>query len=651
LSVYAAGILGFGLFRLVLLVANWQRLTDLPGTGRTGLILRALLMGFRFDTVVSGYILALPVLIFWILLFTGRWPRLLIRLIMVYTGVFYSLAFFLCAVDIPYYSHFSSRLTHAVFAWMDSPRFIAGMIFHDSRYFIYFLPLILVSGAFWLVLLRSHRRLQSLGTTPSRPLSLDRRLKGSGLWLLVILILFVGIRGRLVIKSPIRVGTAYFSNYGFPNQLGLNPVFTFTQSVLSDMDPAAHRFAFVSERIALKRVRRYLDVKASAVCGSPVGRRVEHDGPPLRANVVLVIMESMAYRFMESRVNGSLLTPNLVHLMENGIGFDHIYSSGVHTYAGIYSTLFGFPVLMRRHPLKATPVLNYEGLPAILKSHGYRTAFFTTHDDQFDNMGGFLRANGFEKIVSRSDYPSRRVTGPLGVPDDFMFEFSLPILDSLAGSGGPFLAVLLTSSNHPPYAVPREIPFEPRGSTPEEKTVSYADWAIGKFVDLCRGRPWFDDTLFVFVGDNGRDGGGPYAMSLSLHHTPLIYYAPRIFSEPRRYRRLGGQIDVFPTLLGILDLDYVNTSLGIDLRRARRPFVFFSSDDKIGCLNRRYFMIWQDSAAATIHHYRDGDPADHASEKMALMGRMKRYTFAMLQVTQWLVCSGRVGCDTPPRRR
>lgn len=637
LSVYLTGMGIFTLFRVLLFLCNLGRLSDLPAP-RFDIISRAFLIGLRFDTVVSGYILAIPFLVLSAsALISGRHRLRLFKPMVFYIGFFYSLAFFVCSVDIPYFKRFFSRISSGIFVWINTPGFMFKMVFQETGYWIFVIPFLASSVLFWVLIGKFRKSIlekQHAGQELSGP---RRMVQGVACFAVFGLLLFTGIRGRLAIKSPIRVGTAYFSNYGFPNQLGLNPVFTLARSLQDDMEQNKTNKPLMNDRQALRLVRRQFRIRPRGISGSPVARRVMPREPALDANVVLVIMESMGAVNMARFGNPKNLTPNLDRIARQGVAFDRVYTSGTHTHSGIYSTLFGFPIMMRQNPLKPVPVLTYAGLPGQLRDQGYRTVFFTTHDDQFDNMGGFLRANGFERIVSDKDYPSDRILSTLGAADDFMFEFGIPVLNRLHDQSGRFFAVFLTASNHPPFVIPKRSEFKSRFRDPQDRIVDYADWSLGKLIELARQQDWFEKTLFVFIADSGTFSASAYDLPPSLFHTPFILYAPSILRNPLAVKSIGGQIDVFPTVMGVLNVSYLNNSLGIDLLRETRPFIYFCSDDKIGCLNQEYFLVIRGSGFQSLYRFARGDPRDYSPQDQPMAGRMRSYCLSMLQTARWMV--------------
>ena len=635
-SIYLLGIAFFTVPRLVLLFQHWGEIRKIP----TAVTLQALWMGFRFDTVISGYFLALPLLLFTLLAIFRLDSKAVRHSIVGLIVALYSLGFLLCGMDIPYFNYFNSRLTYSVLNWIDTPEMVGKMIFQDPTYYPYMLLFISFTLLFAYLAFKIAGRIWcGREASSARPMPAAYYLRLLLVTVLAAALLFIGIRGRLAAKSPIRWGTAFFSTYALPNQLGLNPVFTFLRSWIDARRPDNRRLALMNDREALAQVQAALAIPVDSSLASPIARRINPDRPPTPRNIVLVLMENMAAAKMGRFGHTPTLTPHLDSLAQDrSYWFTHFYSAGIHTYNGVYSTLFGFPALLGKHSMKTTESMQpFSGLARSLSRHGYRSIFFSTHDEQFDNMGGFLSYNGFQQIVSQKDYPADQVLTALGVPDHFMLQFSLPYLERLAQSDAPFLAVYLTASDHGPYVIPEGISFRPRSGDIKQQIVEYADWSIGQFLRAVSREPWYQNTIFLFLADHGTNIAPVYDMSLSYHHIPLIIHMPGGLEEAQQVDALGGQIDVYPTLMGLLNLPYVNNTLGIDLFRETRPFIYFSADDKLGCLNREYFWVWRSNGGESLYRYREKDRRDYLAEHPQLAREMKVYAESMLQTTQWLI--------------
>ena len=650
LSIYFIGILMFTVFRGILFFVNYQQINTITSE-KVYIIIQAFIMGLRFDTVISGYILILPLVLLSIVsafLKPGQNPftRFYFSSVLaIFIGLLYSVSFLISAIDIPFFNQFFARLNSMALAWLDTPDFVFKMIFQEVSYWVYILPFILMMVIFWFLILRFRRKMfTEASVPPENVLYLPKTILLS---LLFTGLMFVGIRGRLEQKSPIRIGTAFFSPYAFPNQLGLNPVFTFLRSVLDDQNQRNKSIHLINEQKALNIARKYLVPKVPPVNmnadSSPVSRRIHFADEPRKMNVVVIIMESMGAAKLGYFGNKEKLTPFLDSLATVSLSFKNAYSAGIHTYNGIFSTLFGLPAIAKQNHMSRFPIQSYSGLSNTLKINGYHTIFAITHDDQFDNVGGFLHANAFDEVISQQNYPGSKVLSTLGVPDHYMFEFVMPGLNILHYRHEPFLTAFMTASDHGPYIVPADIPFKPKHKDERKAATEYADWSLRHFFDLAKRQPWFSNTLFVLVADHGFAEGGIYDMPLTYHHVPLFFYAPGIIQGNTEVQALAGQIDIFPTIMGMLRIPYENNTLGIDLLRERRPFIYFSADDKIGCLNQEYFLVMRESGPPSLYNYILRDTYNYIAANPRLVRDMKDYTYSMLQTTQYIIDNQMVG--------
>jgi phosphoglycerol transferase MdoB-like AlkP superfamily enzyme len=224
-----------------------------------------------------------------------------------------------------------------------------------------------------------------------------------------------------------------------------------------------------------------------------------------------------------------------------------------------------------------------------------------------------------------------------------MFEEAMPRLRQLSATGAPFFAVFLTASDHVPYVIPEGIAFTPRSAKPEDRIVEYADWSIGHFMELALHESWFANTLFVFVADHGSIGDTRFEISLDYHHSPFILYSADIAHAPRAVDGLGEQVDIGPTILGRLRIPYVNNTVGTDLFREQRHFVFFSDDDVIGCLDGTWFLVRHQDGRESLFRYAEAGAMDHHAEQSAHADSMSRYARSMFQAAQWMVRHRLVG--------
>ena len=621
-KLYLLLIAIFTAFRIALLLLNLDRV----GSTTTWEVAQAFIMGVRFDIVTIGFVIAIPTIILTIFSFFGKKSRLFE---LIYTWVLticFTITFGICAADIPYFDQFFDRFNITAFEWMATgdSAFVFKMIFEEPTYILMMLPVLASGFVFWFFANRIMKRSTGWETVHYVQYGIYTVL----LWGLV----FIGMRGRLNEKSPIMVGTAYFCNNAMLNQLGLNPNFTLARSWLDSKDPDNHKVRFMSDEAAIALVQKNLGIE-NPDPDFPIARTIATDSVSNNFNVIVVIMEGMSYNKTTHGGNTHNLTPFLDALMDKSLSFNNCYTSGTHTYCGIYTTFTSYPVIFRNHALKRIPVLQYDGIAATLQRQGYQTAYFTTHDKEFDNVAGFLSQNGVEKIISQADYPVSEVQTTLGVPDDYMFRFSMPIFDEMAGNNRPFFAAMMTASDHGPYYIPDY--FEPKNTEQKYQITEYADWSLQRFIKMAQEKPWFDNTLFVFVADHGATLDSDYSIPLSYFHTPLVFYMPDKL-QPQVNEAIASQMDVFPTVMGILNKSYVNNTFGIDLLNENRPYVYFMGDDKYGVLNHEWLLINKPSEDQIgLYKYQEKEKKNYISEYPELAADMQKYAESAWQVSEY----------------
>ncbi len=392
----------FEIWRGIALFALFDRASTIPAAT----IAESFLVGLRFDFAIACYI-TLPLMLLGFLPFVDVTRSKISRVInttLLYLAA--AIAFFIHLADIEFFKFFNTRLNAMALEWSDSSEFIQSMIWESFPVVRYLLLFALVSVGFVFAVrflqkqfLRNARSSSFLATLISLPI--------------LAAILLLGIRGRIEEKAPLNWGQAYFSDHAFANLLALNPVFTFGRDLLYDSGskhdvdrqmselPVTRAYSKTADLLGLPAAP---DDTLSSRIVRPV--RFEHASSE-RPNVILILMESFAsagVSCLQPRVEQKL-TPYFDSLSQHGVLFTDFYSAGMHTYAGILGSLYGYPSVPGKSPMKqVTSQDNMSGLPSILGGYGYRTMFFTTHDPHFDNMHGFLKSNGMQEIYSLFDF-------------------------------------------------------------------------------------------------------------------------------------------------------------------------------------------------------------------------------------------------------
>jgi len=297
-----------------------------------------------------------------------------------------------------------------------------------------------------------------------------------------------------------------------------------------------------------------------------IERRVRGHGPERRLNVVVVTVESLGAEFVGAYGDARGLTPNLDRLARDSLWFGNVYATGNRTVRGLEAVTLALPPTPGQSIVRRPGNEALFSLGSVFEDKGYGALFAYGGYGYFDNMNAFFDANDY-RVVDRRAIPASRIEfeNIWGVADEHLFDQVLEEFDRefAAHPGRPMFAHVMTTSNHRPYTYPEgRIDIAP--GTGREGAVKYADYALGRFVEAARARPWFGNTVFVLTADHGASARGGMEIPVEKYRIPLLVYAPAHVA-PRRIDRLMSQIDLAPTLLGLLDFDYYSKFLGRDL--------------------------------------------------------------------------------------
>lgn len=588
-------------------------------------ILESFLVGFRYDNVIINYIIAIPTLLLLTAFIIQKTKNWMFQFSKYWIFIFSSFCFLISAGDIPFFKYYNSRITIIILSWAETPFLMFKAVFTNFWFSFYFLIGIVLVFAWYKCLSFITKKTINRNNDYKLKTPLFQKIV---LILLIPVILFFSIRGQLNLKyMPIGIKNAYYCDNSFLNQMGLNPAFTFINSFRDD------KISLMDINQAYEIVSKELEINPNK--NQNIKRNIKFDTLPSEKNVVLIIVESLSSERMGYYGNTSQLTPFLDSLAQKSLFFPNTYAAGIHTYNGIFSTLYALPALLGRNPMTNVSSSNqkFDGLPVELKKQGYKTIFFCPNNKDFDNLGSFLKLNGFDEIIDEATYPIEKINNGWGVADDFLFENGIDVLRK-KNYKEPFFATFLTVSTHTPYVIPKNIPFTATGKTDKDQIYQYTDWSIQKFIDLASKQSWFSNTLFVIVADHGQNFDPTYEMPLSYHQIPLMFYAPS-FVEARIDHRFALQMDIFPTIMELLKTSYLNNSMGVSLiSDKRRPFAYFSADNKIGILDTSYFYIWQNSGREKIYHYPTKSTKDELLQQKKRVEQMKNYAFSFIQVSE-----------------
>ena len=307
-------------------------------------------------------------------------------------------------------------------------------------------------------------------------------------------------------------------------------------------------------------------------------------------NVVIVTLESLSSSYMAHGGNTRNITPNLDRLAGQGLFLSSLYATGNRTVRGLEALSLAIPPLPGHSIIWRDDNRNLETLGAVLADHGYANHFMYGGYARFDNMDAYFGGNHYQPI-DRGQFPERhRGFGNIwGLADEHLYDYALEQMDRDAASGKPFLMHLMTTSNHTPFTFPDGRIDLPRG---RNGAVKYADYAVGRFIEMARSKPWFKDTVFVLVADHCASSKGRTSLPPQNYHIPAILYSPAHLT-PHTDTRLASQIDLVPTVLDLLGLSEHTRFMGRSVLHAYPDAgrAFIATYQKLGYLTPDQLVI------------------------------------------------------------
>ncbi|WP_409315986.1 LTA synthase family protein [Pseudomonas sp. KCJK9016] len=296
-----------------------------------------------------------------------------------------------------------------------------------------------------------------------------------------------------------------------------------------------------------------------------IRRNIDNPGVTRKPNIVLVTIESLSAKYLGSNGDGRNLTPNLDALRKQSLYFNNFYATGTRTDRGLEAITLAIPPTPGRSIVKRIGrESGFASLGQQLSAVGYDSVFVYGGRGYFDNMNAFFSGNGY-RVVDQSSVDESEIhfKNAWGMADEDLYKQTLKLADADYARQQPFLLQLMTTSNHRPYTYP-ENRIDIKSGNGRDGAVKYTDYAIGQFLEQARQKPWFDNTIFIFVADHTAGSAGKEDLPITNYQIPLFIYAPKLI-EPRENAQLASQIDLAPTLLGLLNLDYQSTFFGRNL--------------------------------------------------------------------------------------
>ena len=337
-----------------------------------------------------------------------------------------------------------------------------------------------------------------------------------------------------------------------------------------------------------------------------VAQPVKKETPP---NILLMIVDDLGYGDLSCYGGQDIRTPNIDQLVASGLKWNRFYASSsvcsptrASVLTGCYPEIVGVPGVIRTHADNSWGSLSQDAplIPEMLAAKSYQSAIVgkwhlgLKPEDQptrrgFDHFHGFLGDMMDDYYTHRrhgENYMRRQeqVIDPKGHATDLFTQWACDFLKE-RDRDRPFFMYLAYNAPHtpiqpPPDWVERVREREPRMDGRRAKLVAlieHLDAGIGEVMQTLRETGASNDTLIIFVSDNGGDLGpganngalrdGKQSMYEGGLRVPCAWVWPGQISPGSETEELASVIDIAPTLCDVAGVELPTHVDGISLRQ------------------------------------------------------------------------------------
>lgn len=376
---------------------------------------------------------------------------------------------------------------------------------------------------------------------------------------------------------------AEWSQNIYHNELSKNGVYSFFAAFRSNELDYETFYDTIEVKKAFEEIKQEIKQDNQTFTGTEfwdIRRDIKYDSTERLPDIVLICLESFSADFLGSFGNSKNITPNLDKLTEESIFFSKLYATGTRTVRGMEALTLCVPPTPGNSIVRRPDNQNIFSVNTVLQKKQYASYFVYGGDGYFDNMNNFFGGQGFNIIdrnrgnpltdnikTTRQNIPDEEVQfeNAWGVSDEDIYNRLLKEQDKNYNKQQKGFYFVMTTSNHKPFTFPKDKIDLPQGS--RDAAVKYTDYAIGKYLEEAKTKAWFKNTIFLIVADHCASSAGKWDINISKYLIPAWIYNSGKPAEKIDY--MVSQIDLVPSLFGILNWNYQSEFYGKDIFRMK----------------------------------------------------------------------------------
>lgn len=403
---------------------------------------------------------------------------------------------------------------------------------------------------------------------------------------------------------PWRWSEAFWSSNNFLSYLSSNPVIYFGNTLKNtdvkyDEKLTKHYYDVVADFLEIKN-KDEAKVNLARVIVPNHNEEYTFAQP----NIVFILGESTGYA--RTSISGNPLnpTPFLKHMSDNGITYSSYFTPHAGTARSVWTAMTGSVDAERMKTSSRNPMIVEQNM--ILNSlKDYKKFYFIGGSLSWGNVRGVI--GNVDGLISREEasYKSPR-NDVWGISDAHL---AGEINDVLKNEQKPFFAFVQLAGNHSPNTIPEEnfgfiapkkvsketlLKYSFDGNQDELIGQMFLDHSVKRLITLAQKEKYFDNTIFIFVGDHGLPRRADHlhkadeVYGSSTLHTPLVIYAPKLIKHKQIHYPVS-EVDMMATIAGLTGETYINSTFGRDILEKdfdKKPhYAFFMTHEENPTIN------------------------------------------------------------------
>ena len=570
------------------------------------------ILGFRYDLRYVTIVMMITLLFSYIKPLNPFDKKLGKQIAIITWMLFSSLLLFFYTADFIHYAYVHQRLNASILSYIDNPLISMQMMWQSYPIITIIIIFLVVEWVLYKFISFTYQLSDKYERTGSQFKNIITQT------IFFIILLYAAI-GNIIYKGgqyPLRWSNAYSLGSDYKANVALNPMQSFFstlnfRSSKIDTDLIKKNYSVIADYLTIPSNEQDAQNLQFARIHNPVNNNLEAS---TIKNVVLVICESFSAYKSSMMGNPLNTTPYFNDMKKQGVYFNRAFSPAYGTARGVWAVLTGTPDVLEGKTSSRNPLaVDQHSIIADFKN--YEKYYFLGGSASWANIRGVLTNNISDlKIFEQGSYQSSEID-VWGISDKNLF---LEANKTLSKNTKPFFAIIQTADNHRPYTIPAEdLKVFVKKTVPKDSLLKfgfenneeynafrYTDFCIEQYIEAAKKEKYFNETLFVFIGDHGIKGDAGTMLpksfteqGLTNMHVPLLFYAPSIL-QPKEYSIPVSQLDVLPSIASLCNIPYTNTTMGKNVfitvqQKNNAIFLYDDFNQQIGVLNNEYYYGYQ----------------------------------------------------------